>query len=76
MVLKKSLLIPIFLVILFSLIVNLPVLFSGKTYYGVDANVGIIKSISDGIWSFSNYLWYNWYLLGLSTVLLLIYQFF
>ncbi|MGB9621229.1 MAG: hypothetical protein ACPL4C_02180 [Brevinematia bacterium] len=67
MVLKKSLLIPIFLVILFSLIVNLPVLFSGKTYYGVDANVGIIKSISDGIWSFSNYLWYNWYLLGLST---------
>lgn len=67
MSIKKSVIISLSLIVLFVLIVNLHTLILGKTYYGIDVNVGIIKKTSDAFWSLSNYLWYNWYLLGFSA---------
>ncbi|MCX8028453.1 MAG: hypothetical protein N2712_00460 [Brevinematales bacterium] len=61
---NKRLVITLILLIIFVSIVVLPTLISGKTFYGIDGNIGIIKEYSEVIWKFNNQNWYHNYLLG------------
>lgn len=65
--LSKPLILVLIFVVLFPLIVILPTLLSGKTFFGIDANVGVIKNISEGLWKMANEYWYNNYLLGFAS---------
>ncbi|MEN2998587.1 MAG: hypothetical protein ABDH28_06095 [Brevinematia bacterium] len=63
--LSKSFIISAFLVVVFTLVVILPPLISGKTFYGIDGNVGVIRNVSEALWRLENEHWNFNYLLGL-----------
>lgn len=60
----KKWVLPSAILIVFVLIVNSWGLFTGYTYFGIDANLGIIKQYSSAIWSMFNKFWQSTYLLG------------
>lgn len=62
--LRKTVVICSLLVLVFVGLVAVPTIISGKTFYGVDGNIGIIKVNSESMWKFQNERWYNNYLLG------------
>lgn len=63
---KEFLIVFVLLLIMVGVVV-LPTLMSGKTFYGIDGNVGVIKNISQGLWKFANEYWNANYLLGLPS---------
>ncbi|MFN4245070.1 MAG: hypothetical protein ACK4F9_02845 [Brevinematia bacterium] len=61
----KQIIMLVILIFIFSGAIVLPTLISGKTFYGIDGNVGVIKNLSEAMWKLQNEFWNNNYLLGL-----------
>lgn len=61
---RKTVVICSLLLLMFVGLVAVPVIISGKTFYGIDGNIGIIKVSSESMLKFQNERWYNNYLLG------------